>query len=72
MKAATVASLMLLSNANNVPIQKKLPGWQMSTPNAEVSINVFVDLLCPDSMNAYHDLKTLLPKPSPVAGKTYK
>ena len=72
MKSTIIAALALFSNqVEAAPIQRTTPGWQLGTHGAEVEIRVFLDLLCPDSRDAYAVFKQLLPKDSPVAGKTY-
>jgi len=72
MKSALFAALALFLNwVEGAPIQRVPPGWQMGTGGADVKIRVFLDLLCPYSRDAYGVFKELLPKDSPVKGKTY-
>jgi hypothetical protein len=70
--AALGATVSATLKSNHVPIQKSQPGWQLGTKGAEVKINMFYDVFCPDSKAAHYQLKSLMKKPSPVAGKLYE
>ena len=74
MKYAVVAALLGSSAAfqNMTPIKAMTPGYRQGTPGAPVEIKLFYDMLCPDSQDAHTVWKSLLPKQSPVAGKTYE
>ena len=43
----------------------------MGTNGGEISVRLFVDVLCPDSLATYNQWKDLLLEDSPVFGKTY-
>lgn len=70
---ATFAALMLASPAasNSVPFSMTTPGWKMGTTGAPIQMNVFYDLLCPDSWNAYLLWKKIFEQESHVSGKKY-
>jgi len=69
----TVAALMLASPiaANSVPISSKVPGWKMGTVGAPIKMNLFYDLGCPDSRDAYYAWQKMFAEDSHVSGKKY-
>ena len=72
MKFAVLATLAGVASAGNpVPVMPTLPGWRLGSPDGEIDVRVFYDLLCPDSMDAHYIWKDLLNKASPINGKTY-
>ena len=74
MKLAPLGTLLALA-ADYMLIQNygmaHLPGWELGNTHGPVEILLFYDPLCPDSRDAHHILKRMLPHPSPVPGKTY-
>ena len=67
---AAVAALMLASPvaSNSVPISPTTPGWKMGTTGAPIKMNIFYDLLCPDSRDAYYLWNKIFPPESHVSG----
>lgn len=70
---AAVAALMLASPvaSNSVPISPTTPGWKMGTTGAPIKMNIFYDLLCPDSRDAYYLWNKIFPQESHVSGQKY-
>ena len=64
-------SFIALAAANSVPIESRVPGWQQGTHGGAVELRVFYDLLCPDSLKTYNDLKALMNQTS-ANGPSYK
>ena len=72
MKFAALSALVCVSSAGNpVPIMSTLPGWRKGTQGADIDVRFFYDMFCPDSKANHYVMKALLPKASPIKGKTY-
>ena len=65
-------ALIGATHANNVPIMKTVPGYQLATQGSDIEVRVFYDLLCPDSRDAHAVWASLLTEPSPIEGMTYQ
>ena len=71
MKYSALAVTTVAAWSNSVPIENKLPAWQLGNPQGEVDINIFYDVLCPDSRDTHATWEKLFKEDSPVSGKTY-
>ena len=54
------------------PMFNKVPGWNIGTPGADISVLAIYDPICPDSADMHNVTKTFLYRQSPIEGKFYK